>query len=121
MSLGVLKMGVHVAAVNTGSKNIGEVLQDKYPQVFKGIGRLKGRTVQLHIDPDVKPVAQVIRRTPFSLRSKVEEKIKELVDLDIIEPVQGPTPWVNPVVVVPKPGRAQARERYPSVHRYAKG
>ena len=98
-------MGVHVAAVNTGSKNIGEVLQDKYPQVFKGIGKLKGRTVQLHIDPDVKPVAQVIRRTPFSLRSKVEEKIKELVDLDIIEPVQGPTPWVNPVVVVPKPGR----------------
>ena len=36
--------------------------------------------------------------------SKVEEKIKELVDLDITEPLQGPTPWVNPVVVVPKPG-----------------
>jgi len=35
----------------------------------------------------------------------VEEKIKELVDLDIIEPVQGLTPWVNPVVVVPKPAR----------------
>ena len=64
MSLGVLKMGVHVAAVNTGSKNIGEVLQDKYPQVFKGIGKLKGLTVQLYNDPDVKPVAQLIRRTP---------------------------------------------------------
>ena len=25
-------------------------------------------------------------------------------DLDIIEPAQGPTPWVNPVVVVPKSG-----------------
>ena len=36
------------------------------------------------------------------MRSKVENKIKELVDLDIIEPVEGPTPWVNPVVVVPK-------------------
>jgi len=63
MSLGVLKMGVHVAVVNTGSKNIGEVLQDKYPQVFKGIGKLKGLNVQLHNDPDVKPVAQPIRRT----------------------------------------------------------
>ena len=30
--------------------------------------------------------------------------MKELVDLDIIEPVEGPTPWVNPVVVVPKSG-----------------
>jgi len=51
MSLGVLKMGVHIAAVNTGLKNIGEVLQDKYPQVFRGIRKLKGRTVQLHTDP----------------------------------------------------------------------
>ena len=70
--------------------------------MFSGVGKLKDRTVQLHIDPNVKPVAQPIRRTPFSLRSKVEEKVKELIDLDIIEPAAGPTPWVNPVVVVPK-------------------
>ena len=38
------------------------------------------------------------------MRSKVEDKIKELIDLDIIEPVEGPTPWVNLVVVVPKSG-----------------
>ena len=25
------------------------------------------------------------------------------MDCDIIEPVEGPTPWVSPVVVVPKP------------------
>ena len=25
------------------------------------------------------------------------------MDRDIIEPVEGPTPWVSPVVVVPKP------------------
>ena len=39
------------------------------------------------------------------MRSKLEEKIKELIELDIIEPAQGTTPWVNPiVVVVPKSG-----------------
>ena len=38
------------------------------------------------------------------MRSKLEEKIKELIELDIIEPAQGPTPWVNPNVVVPKSG-----------------
>ena len=52
----------------------------------------------------MKPVAQPIRRTPFSVRSKVEAKIQELVDFDIIEPAQGPTKWVDPVVVVPKSG-----------------
>lgn len=53
-------------------------------------------------------------------------KIKELIDKDIIEAVEGPTPWVSPVVVVPKPSgdirlcvdmrRANAsviRERHP--------
>ena len=38
------------------------------------------------------------------MRSKLEEKIKELIELDIIEPAQGPTPWVNPIVVVPRSG-----------------
>lgn len=103
-SLGVLKMGIDIATVNTGPRNIGEILQGKYPGVFSGVGKLKDRAVQLHIDPNVKPVAQPIRRTPFSLRSKVEEKVQELIDLDIIEPAQGRTPWVNPVIVVPKPG-----------------
>lgn len=32
----------------------------------------------------------------------MEVKIQELVDLDIIEPAQGPTPLVNLLVVVPK-------------------
>ena len=32
----------------------------------------------------------------------MEEKIQELINLDIIEPATGPTPSVNPVVVVPK-------------------
>ena len=40
---------------------------------------------------------------PFSLREKVESKLHELEQLDIIEKGKGPTPWVSPIVVVPKP------------------
>lgn len=56
----------------------------------------------------------------------MEEKIKELLKMDIIEEVNGPTPWVNPVVIVPKANseirlcldmrqanQAIIRERYP--------
>ena len=53
----------------------------------------------LHVDPNVKPVAQPLRRTPLNLQAKVENKIRELLDCDIIEEVDGPTPWVNPVVI----------------------
>ena len=93
-----------MATVHASSKNIDEILQAEHPEVFNGFGKLKDRAVKLHIDPNVKSVAQPIRRTPFSLRSKVEAKIQELVDLDIIEPAQGPITWVIPVVVVPKSG-----------------
>ena len=103
---GVLKIGIDITAVNTSSQTIGEVLQEKYSEVFSGVGKLKDQAVQLHIDPNMKLVVQPIWRTPFSLRSKVEGKIQELINLDIIEPVTGPTPWVN----------SQVRRRHSTLH-----
>ena len=69
----------------------------------KPIGKIRGVQVKLHIDPDIKPVALPHRRIPYHLREKVEEEIKRLEELEIIEKVSGPTPWVSPVVIVPKP------------------
>jgi hypothetical protein len=37
------------------------------------------------------------------MRKKVEDELKRLEELDIIERVDGPTPWVSPIVVAPKP------------------
>ena len=42
-------------------------------------------------------------RIPFSWRAKVNEKLDELLKLDVIEKVEGPSSWVNPLVVVEKP------------------
>ena len=75
---------------------------ERIPEVFTGLGKLKDTQVTLHVDPNVTPVAQPLRRTPYQRREKVEKKLKQLVDLDIIEPVGGPTPWVNPIVIAPK-------------------
>ena len=55
------------------------------------------------MDAEVQPVAQPIRRVPYHLRDKLTNKLKELIELDIIEKVSGPSSWVSPVVVVPKP------------------
>jgi len=51
----------------------------------------------------VKPVVQPHRRIPFHLRKKVEDEIQELLEQDIIERVEGPTPLVSPIVTPPKP------------------
>ncbi|KAM7281182.1 uncharacterized protein ISCGN_005682 [Ixodes scapularis] len=66
-------------------------------------GKLKNVQVHLHIDKAIAPAAQPHRRNPFAVRSKVEEKISQLLTLDIIEEATGPTPWLSPVVIVPKP------------------
>ena len=95
--MGVLQLGVLVYSV----KPEKEILCD-YKEIFEGVGRLRGYQVKLHVHPEVPAVAQPVRRTPFSLREKVKKKTEELVAMDIIEPVEGPTPWVSPVVVVPK-------------------
>ena len=76
---------------------------DSYPDLFEGIGKLKNTKVKLYIDESVKPVCQPHRRIPFHLRQKVEAELKRLEDLDIIEKVEGPTPWVSPIVAAPKP------------------
>ncbi|GAB1600597.1 hypothetical protein Ahia01_000337700 [Argonauta hians] len=76
---------------------------DQYPDLFEGIGKLKNTKVKLYIDKSVKPVCQPHRRIPFHLRKKVDAELKRLEDLDIIEKVEGPTPWVSPIVATPKP------------------
>ena len=52
-------------------------------------------------DPEITPVAQPQRRA-IHVRKDVDKKLKALQDLDIIEDVEGPTPWVAPLVAVPK-------------------
>ena len=54
----------------------------KYPKVFQGVGKLKDFKLHLHVDPNVPPVAQKLRRVPFE---KVSAKIDELLREDIIE------------------------------------
>ena len=61
------------------------------------------------------------------MRKKVSAELKKLEQQNIIERVEGPTPWISPLVVIPKksgeirlcvdmrmPNKAIRRERHPS-------
>ena len=74
-----------------------------YPSLFSGLGKMKSVEVKLHIDENVKPVHQSHRRIPFHQRKNLEACVESLLQQDIIEPSDGPTPWVSPEVLVPKP------------------
>ncbi|XP_030849603.1 uncharacterized protein K02A2.6-like [Strongylocentrotus purpuratus] len=98
LALGVLRIGIDVNSVKSYVD-----MREEFKPVFQGVGILRDRQIKLKVDPEIRPVAQPVRRTPFGLRDRVKEKIQELVEQDIIEPVEEPTPWVSPVVIVPKP------------------
>ena len=102
-------------------------LMQQYPSIFQGIGQLKDYKVKLHIDKSVTPVAQPACRIPFHLQKKVSAELKRLEQDGIIEKVDDPTPWISPLVTIPKkngdvrlcvdmrmPNQAIQRERHPT-------
>ena len=62
---------------------------------------MKGFQVELHIAKSIKPITQPHRRIPFQTRKKVEQQLQYLEESDIIEKVEGPTPWISPIVAAP--------------------
>ena len=49
---------------------------------------------------DHPPIKQPLRRTPFALRTKVDELVQEMLSQGVIE--QSRSPWASPVVLVSK-------------------
>ena len=103
MELGLLRIGPeYPRTVNQLTVQSVQAIVDRHRAVFNGVGKLKDYQLKIHIDPEVTPVAQPQRRVPFHVRKQVKAKLTELQDLHIIEDVEGPMPWVSPLVAVPK-------------------
>ena len=79
-------------------------IQDEFSDCFGEIGCLN-KIHHIEIRDDVKPVVVPVRKIPwpYALKSKLKEKLQRMVTLDITEPVEKPTEWVNALVVVSKP------------------
>ena len=75
-----------------------------FPELFDGeLGKIKNVKIKLHINETVRPISQRVRRVPFHIRKSVEQELERLEKMDIIEKVSGDaTPWVSPIVTVPK-------------------
>lgn len=63
----------------------------------------------MQIDETVQAVAQPHRRVPFHVRKQLEEQLEKDEQQGVIERVDGPTPWVSPIVAAPKrePGKVR--------------
>ena len=74
------------------SEHSEDDIRRRYQDLFTGIGLLKDYELKLHVDDSVENVAQPVHRIPFGLRAKVDEKLDELLQADIIEGIpEGPS------------------------------
>lgn len=87
IKLGVLKLGI----------GINEVTENKKP-----FPKFKNVLIEIPINEKCKPISQPYRRIPIPIEKKIELKINELLESDIIEEVHGPSSWISPVVPILK-------------------
>jgi len=82
--------------------SLQEVLS-AHTAVFKDeLGKLKGITAKIHVDPNASPIFCKARTVPYAMRSRVEEELRRLEDLQVIESVRS-SEWAAPIVPVLKP------------------
>ena len=65
-------------------QEIQDILAE-HAEVFQGIGKLLNHKVKIHVNKDVKPVAEPPRRIPYHLKSHVDEAVIDMVKNDVIE------------------------------------
>ncbi len=98
--LGLIKI---INSMSAPSETCGvDNILSSYEDLFNGMGKVKNQQIKLHINEDVQPKVQKHRRIPFHVRKDVDAAIDQLLNDDVIEPTTGPTPWVSPIVIVPK-------------------
>ena len=68
------------------------------------VGRLKGVKVHLYVDKSVPPVAVPYRPKNLHDQELEVQEVRALEELDLIETVTGPTPFVSNSVIAWKPG-----------------
>ena len=66
-------------------------LVSEYDYLFQGLGQLGRVKVKLHIDDNVKHIAQPHRRIPFHVRKQLDQELKRDEELGVIERVEGYT------------------------------
>lgn len=95
---GIEKLGVlkRVNAVSDGVKQ-------QFPNLFKGLGEIKGTQYTILLKPNAKPYAlNVARRVPFPLMESVKQELEKLELQGVIYKQDKPTEWCAGIVVVPK-------------------
>lgn len=97
ITLGLIKLSIN----EIDSKSYEWI--NKYPNVFNGLGVVKGSPYVIKLSEQVKPFSVLSpRRVPIPLKSKLKAELEQMVDANVIVPISEATDWCSPIVVASK-------------------
>ena len=89
-----------------------EFIKTEFAEVFEGLGRFPGKPYKLKLKPDAVPACHHPRKVPVHLEEAFHEEIGKLCTIDVLEPIQDHTEWVNSYVII---GKKKSKST-PAVH-----
>ena len=96
-----LNLITRIDSINVQNNEYSKVI-NKYGDIFTGIGCIETKC-SINLVPNAIPVINPIRRVAFPLMEPLKQCLEELTRDKIIEKVEGPSDWVNALVLVRKP------------------
>ena len=63
---------------------------DRYSDVFEGLGCITDASYHIKVDESAQPVVHPPRKVPVTLRPKIQQELKRMEKLDVIEKVEEP-------------------------------
>lgn len=112
LQLGIIKFadkpGIYEPVLMIDAKAKGKTQKQsilkRYPDNFRGIGKLQHHQVKLHVNHDVKPISEPPRTIPYHLKDRAQQAIDGMIRDGIIEehPASEPAQWVSNIVLAPK-------------------
>ena len=99
------------APIVTGHGPELDELMNKYAKLFDGNCKvMKDGSYHIDLDPEAVPInTGASRAVPDPYMPALKKEIESLLAQDIIEEVSGATPWLHPIVVVPKKNTTDIR------------
>ena len=80
----VMASQVHIVISNNSPNPVKD-----YPKLFEpGLGKLEGVKAKIHVNEGAVPISQKARPIPFREKELVEDDLRRLENLGVIEPVQ---------------------------------
>lgn len=99
---GIKELGILEKMINEIEK---AELMASFKDLFEGLGDIKTRQCTIKLKEGTVPKVVPGRKIPFKLEKKVKKELQRMETAQVIQKVDEPTEWVNPIVLVGKPDR----------------